>query len=127
MRSEIAQLQRRLGVTTRKSSPDLMIVVHMLSPDDSFDQLYISGYARGRVRDVLLRQEGVGDITIFGARQSSLRVWLDPDKLAAYGIDPAEVAGIGFDATCSLVVLGQGGQPLTVSASGDPANSTCPP
>src|SRR5918994_2347914 len=82
---------RRLGVTTRKSSPDLMIVVHMLSPDDTFDQLYISGYARSRVRDVLLRQEGVGDITIFGERQYSLRVWLDPDKLAAYGMTSGDV------------------------------------
>ena len=82
---------RRLGVTTRKSSPDLMIVVHMLSPDDSFDQLYISGYARSRVRDVLLRQEGVGDITIFGERQYSLRVWLDPEKLAAYGMTSSDV------------------------------------
>jgi HAE1 family hydrophobic/amphiphilic exporter-1 len=82
---------RRLGVTTRKSSPDLMMVVHMLSPDDTYDQLYISGYARGRVRDVLLRQEGVGDITIFGERQYSLRVWLDPEKLAAYGMTSGDV------------------------------------
>ena len=82
---------RRLGVTTRKSSPDLMMVVHMLSPDDTFDQLYISGYARSRVRDVLLRQEGVGDITIFGERQYSLRIWLDPDKLAAYGMTSGDV------------------------------------
>ena len=82
---------RRLGVTTRKSSPDLMMVVHMLSPDDTFDQLYISGYARSRVRDVLLRQNGVGDITIFGERQYSLRVWLDPEKLAAYGMTSSDV------------------------------------
>jgi len=82
---------RRLGVTTRKSSPDLMMVVHMLSPDDSFDQLYISGYARSRVRDLLLRLNGVGDITIFGERQYSLRVWLDPEKLAAYGMTSSDV------------------------------------
>jgi HAE1 family hydrophobic/amphiphilic exporter-1 len=82
---------RRLGVTTRKSSPDLMMVVHMLSPDDTYDQLYISGYARSRVRDVLLRLGGVGDITIFGERQYSLRVWLDPEKLAAYGMTAGDV------------------------------------
>src|SRR3954469_13568154 len=57
---------RRLGVTTRKSSPDLMMVVHMLSPDDSYDQLYISNYAAIRVRDQLLRLDGIGDITLFG-------------------------------------------------------------
>jgi HAE1 family hydrophobic/amphiphilic exporter-1 len=82
---------RRLGVTTRKSSPDLLMVVHMLSPDDTYDQLYISGYARNRVRDLLLRQEGVGDITIFGERQYSLRVWLDPEKLSAYGMTSSDV------------------------------------
>ena len=75
---------RRLGVTTRKSSPDLMMVVHMLSPDESYDQLYISNYASIRVRDQLLRLDGVGDIQLFGAREYSLRVWLDPNQLAAY-------------------------------------------
>ena len=59
---------RRLGVTTLKSSPDLMMVVHMLSPDDSYDQLYVSNYARIQVRDVLLRLDGVGDVIIFGER-----------------------------------------------------------
>jgi HAE1 family hydrophobic/amphiphilic exporter-1 len=82
---------QRLGVTTRKSSPDLMMVVHMLSPDDSYDQLYISNYAKQRVRDVLLRLEGVGDITLFGEREYSLRVWLDPDKLSSYGLNSGDV------------------------------------
>ena len=82
---------RALGVTTRKSSPDLMMVVHMLSPDESFDQLYISNYALLRVRDQLLRLDGVGDITVFGAREYSLRVWLDPDKLAAYSLSTTDV------------------------------------
>jgi len=82
---------RRLGVTTVKSSPDLMMVVHMLSPDDRYDQLYVSNYARSRVRDVLLRLDGVGDLIIFGERQYSLRVWLDPEKLSAYGMTGADV------------------------------------
>src|ERR671912_1078473 len=82
---------RRLGVTTLKSSPDLMMVVHMLSPDESYDQLYVSNYARNNVRDELLRLDGVGDITIFGERQYSLRVWLDPDKLAAFGMTSGDV------------------------------------
>ena len=82
---------RRLGVTTLKSSPDLMMVVHMLSPDETYDQLYVSNYARNNVRDVLLRLEGVGDLTIFGERQYSLRVWLDPEKLAAFGLTSGEV------------------------------------
>jgi hydrophobe/amphiphile efflux-1 (HAE1) family protein len=82
---------RRTGLTTRKSSPDLMMVVHMLSPDDSRDQLYISNYALLRVRDVLLRLGGVGDITTFGAREYSMRVWLDPDKLSGYGMTASDV------------------------------------
>jgi HAE1 family hydrophobic/amphiphilic exporter-1 len=82
---------RRLGITTTKSSPDLMMVVHMLSPDESYDQLYVSNYARSRVRDVLLRLDGVGDLIIFGEREYSLRVWLDPDKLTAYGMTAADV------------------------------------
>jgi len=82
---------RRLGVTTRKSSPDLMMVVHMLSPDDSFDQLYISNYALLRVRDILMRLDGVGEVTAFGAREYALRVWLDPDKLAIQGLAAGDV------------------------------------
>jgi len=82
---------RRLGVTTAKSSPDLMMVVHMLSPDDTYDQLYVSNYARSRVRDVLLRLDGVGSVLIFGEREYSLRVWLDPDRLSAYGMTAGDV------------------------------------
>ena len=82
---------RRLGVTTTKSSPDLMMVVHMLSPDDSYDQLYISNYARSRVRDLLLRLDGVGDLILFGEREFALRIWLDPEKLSAYGLAAADV------------------------------------
>ena len=82
---------RRLGITTLKSSPDLMMVVHMLSPDDSYDQLYVSNYARNRVRDVLLRLDGVGDLIIFGEREYSLRVWLDPERLSAYGMTAGDV------------------------------------
>ncbi len=82
---------RRLGVTTLKSSPDLMMVVHMISPDRTYDQLYISNYARNNVRDELLRLDGVGDLTIFGERLYSMRVWLDPDKLTTFGLSSTDV------------------------------------
>jgi HAE1 family hydrophobic/amphiphilic exporter-1 len=82
---------RRLGITTLKSSPDLMMVVHMLSPDNSYDQLYVSNYARNNVRDELLRLDGVGDMRIFGERQYSLRIWLDPEKLAGFGLTSGDV------------------------------------
>src|ERR1700742_765561 len=86
---------QRNGVTTRKNSPDLMMVVFMLSPDDTFDQTYISNYALLQVRDQLLRLEGIGDITIFGARDYSMRLWLDPDKLATLGMTGGEVVAPG--------------------------------
>src|SRR3546814_457454 len=82
---------RRLGITTEKSSPDLMMVVHMLSPDESYDQLYVSDYARSRVRDILLRLDGVGNLMLFGEREFAIRVWLDPDKLSAYGLSASDV------------------------------------
>ena len=82
---------RALGVTTRKASSDFLMVVHMLSPDDTFDGLYISNYTLIRVRDELLRLDGVGDVTVFGAREYSLRVWLDPNRLSAYGLSTTDV------------------------------------
>ncbi len=82
---------RALGVTTTKSSPDLMMVVHMLSPDATFDQLYVSNYARSRVRDQLVRLDGVGDLLIFGEREFSARVWLDPDRLGSLGLTAGDV------------------------------------
>ncbi|MEM7743622.1 MAG: multidrug efflux RND transporter permease subunit [Pseudomonadota bacterium] len=87
----LPQEVRALGVTTTKSSPDLMMVVHMLSPDATFDQLYVSNYARARVRDRLVRLDGVGDLIIFGEREFSARVWLDPDKLASLGLTAGDV------------------------------------
>jgi hydrophobe/amphiphile efflux-1 (HAE1) family protein len=82
---------RRIGVVTRKNSPDLLAVVFMLSPDNTYDQLYISNYALREIRDQLLRLDGVGDIQIFGARDYSMRLWLDPDKIATLGMTAGEV------------------------------------
>ena len=82
---------RRLGVTTKKSSPDLMMVVHMLATDGTLDELYVSNYALLRVRDQLSRIDGVGDLIVFGAREYSLRIWLNPDRLASYGLAAGDV------------------------------------
>jgi HAE1 family hydrophobic/amphiphilic exporter-1 len=82
---------RRLGVTTAKSSPDIMMVVHLLSPNSRYDQLYVSNYARSRIRDSLVRLDGVGDVTILGEREFSVRVWLDPEKLSALGMTAGDV------------------------------------
>ncbi|MEM7745656.1 MAG: efflux RND transporter permease subunit, partial [Pseudomonadota bacterium] len=81
---------RRLGVVTQKASPDLLLVVHMFSPDGSRDDLYITNAAQ-RVRDELTRLGGVGNVTIFGARDYAMRVWLDPERIAALELTPGEV------------------------------------
>ena len=82
---------QRLGVTTQKSSPDLTMVVHLTSPDQRYDMLYLSNYARLHVKDVLGRLDGVGDVQIFGAGEYSMRVWLDPQKLAVRGLTTGDV------------------------------------
>ena len=82
---------RRFGVTTQKSSPDLLLVVHMLSPDNRYDQAYIGNYALIQIRDVLTRLEGVGNITLFGLREFSMRIWLDPDKLASLNMTAGDI------------------------------------
>ncbi len=82
---------RRSGVTVRKNSPDLLVVVHLVSPDKTYDQVYISNYALLNVRDVLSRIEGVGAVNLFGAREYSMRVWLDPERIAGLGLTAEEV------------------------------------
>ncbi|MEM9148457.1 MAG: multidrug efflux RND transporter permease subunit [Pseudomonadota bacterium] len=82
---------RRIGVSTDKSSPDMLMVIHMLSPDGSRDQLYISNYARTQIVDRLARIDGVGQATVFAERAYSMRVWLDPDRVAARGLTAGEV------------------------------------
>ncbi len=82
---------RRLGIVTQKNSPDLMMVIHLSSPDRSRDPLYISNYAKTQIVDVLARIDGVGEARIFAERAYSMRVWLDPDKIAARGLTAGEV------------------------------------
>jgi hydrophobe/amphiphile efflux-1 (HAE1) family protein len=82
---------RNIGVTVAKASPDLMMVVHLYSPDKSRDTLFISNYANIRVTDVLNRVDGVGSITVFGSRDYSMRVWLDPDRLQSLGLTAGDV------------------------------------
>src|SRR6267143_1340839 len=74
---------QRIGVTTKKQSPDITMVVHLVSPDGSLDQLFTSNYALLQIRDELARVDGVGDINVFGAREYSMRIWVDPNKTSA--------------------------------------------
>ena len=82
---------QRIGVTTKKQSPDITMVVHLVSPDGSFDQLFTSNYALLQIRDELARLDGVGDINVFGAREYSMRIWLDPHQLSARGLTAQDV------------------------------------
>ena len=82
---------RRLGVNTQKSSPDLMMVIHMFSDDGSRDQLYVSNYARTQIVDRLARIDGVGQARLFAERAYSMRVWLDPERIQGFGMTAGEV------------------------------------
>src|SRR5579884_1753421 len=82
---------RNIGVTVQKSSPDLMMVVHLYSPDKSRDSLFISNYATLEVTDAVARIDGVGSITVFGSRDYSMRIWVDPDRLQSLGLTASDV------------------------------------
>jgi hydrophobe/amphiphile efflux-1 (HAE1) family protein len=82
---------QRLGVQVRKATPNILLAVHLFSPDGSRDNLYLSNYATLHVKDALARLPGVGDVQLFGARDYAMRIWLDPDKVAAYKLNAGEV------------------------------------
>src|ERR1700746_3741119 len=82
---------QRLGVQVRKATPNILLAVHLFSPDDSRDTLYLSNYATLHVKDTLARLPGVGDVQLFGGRDYAMRIWLDPDKVAAYKLSASEV------------------------------------
>ncbi len=82
---------QRIGVTTEKSSPDFLLVAHLVSPDNRYDMLYLSNFAHLQVKDELARIAGVGSVQVFGAGEYSMRVWLDPDKLAARQLTATDV------------------------------------
>jgi multidrug efflux pump len=82
---------KRQGVTTKKKSPSILMCVNLVSPDRRYDQLYISNYATINIRDALARLEGVGDVTLLGGRDYSMRVWLDPEQLATRNLTASDV------------------------------------
>jgi hydrophobe/amphiphile efflux-1 (HAE1) family protein len=82
---------RNIGVTVAKASTDLMMVVHVLSPDKSRDSLFISNYALLEIKDALTRVDGVGSIIVFGSRDYAMRVWLDPARLQSLNMTATDV------------------------------------
>ena len=101
---------RRLGVVTRKASPDLLMVIHLYSPDGSRGPEYISNYATLNIKDRLARLDGVGDVRVFGARDYGMRVWIDPDKAATHNLTAGEIVGV-LRAQNVQVPAGAVGQP----------------
>src|SRR5580700_5560434 len=107
---------RAIGVTTKKQSPDILLAVSLYSEDNPdtgrpyFDQLYMSNYATIQLKDALARLEGVGDVTIFGQQDYSMRVWLDPDKLQSRNLTAGDVIRVLREQNLQ-VAAGQIGQP----------------
>ena len=105
---------RRVGVTVRKSSPDLLLVIHLISPDGSLDQQYISNYASINIKDVITRIDGVGDTIVFGARDYAMRVWLDPAQVQSRGLTASDVVA-ALRAANIQVAAGSINQPPAMS------------
>jgi hydrophobe/amphiphile efflux-1 (HAE1) family protein len=101
---------QRLGVVTRKTSPDFLMVVNLISPDNSLGRDYISNYALTQVRDRLGRIDGVGDVRMFGSRDYAMRVWIDPGRAAALDLTAGEIVS-ALRAQNVQVAAGTLGQP----------------
>ena len=108
---------RARGITTNKSSPELLLVVHMNSPDETRDQLYISNYAYLQVRDALTRIKGIGELRIVGSSQYSMRIWLDIEQLAAREMTAGEVIEALREQNVQVAAGALGQQPLGPSSS----------
>ncbi len=106
---------KRQGVTTKKKSPSILLCVNLISPNGRYDQLYLSNYATIQIKDALARLKGVGDVTFLGARDYSMRVWLDPDKLASRNMTASDVTRALREQNVQ-VAAGRIGQPPTPPA-----------
>jgi hydrophobe/amphiphile efflux-1 (HAE1) family protein len=102
---------RRVGVVTQKASPDLLMVVHLFSPDNRYDDIYVRNYATLQVRDVLARLTGVGDVRVFGSGDYAMRVWLDPNKVAAKGLTASDVVAAIREQNVQVAAGAVGQQP----------------
>jgi multidrug efflux pump len=103
---------RRIGVTTIKSSPNLTMVVHLLSPTDRYDSLYLRNYAILNVKDELARLPGVGQVELFGGGNYAMRIWIDPDKAAARGMTSSDIVNAIREQNVQVAAGAIGQQPL---------------
>lgn len=103
---------RRLGVLTLKSTPDLTMVVHLYSPDATYDDIFVRNYATLQVKDVLARIDGVGQVQLFGSGDYAMRVWLDPERLAARSMAPGDVVNAIREQNMQVAAGAVGQQPV---------------
>ncbi|MCC2616382.1 efflux RND transporter permease subunit [Aestuariibacter halophilus] len=108
----LPQEVQRLGVVTEKSSPDLTMVVHLISPNDQYDMLYLSNYAHLYVKDELAAIDGIGDVRAFGAGEYSMRIWLDPQKVAALNLTTSDVVNAIREQNQQAAAGSLGAQPI---------------
>lgn len=108
---------RQLGVTTVKASPNLTMVVHIKSPDNRYDGLYLSNFANLRVQDELARIPGVGQAIAFGAGEYAMRIWIDPDKAAARDLSANDIIGALREQNVEVSAGAIGGPPQPAGAS----------
>ena len=108
---------QRIGVVTEKSTPDFILVVHLVSPGGRYDQLYLSNFANLRVKDELARIAGVGSAQVFGAGEYSMRVWLDPDRLASRRLTTADVVRAIREQNVQVAAGVLGAQPAPVDTT----------
>jgi multidrug efflux pump len=113
----LPEVTRSLGVTTQKASPDLTMVVHLVSPDNRYDTLYLRNYAVLNVKDVLARVEGVGQVLLFGGGDYAMRVWLDPAKVASRGLAASDVVRAIREQNVQVAAGVVGSQPATGAAA----------
>src|SRR5213592_1132638 len=104
---------RQLGVTTTKQSPDLTMVVHLFSPNDRYNEIYIRNYAVLQVKDVLARIPGAGDVEVFGSGDYAMRVWLNPDKIAAQNLTASDVVSAIREQNVQVAAGAIGQQPVS--------------
>ncbi|HKH84668.1 MAG TPA: efflux RND transporter permease subunit [Gemmatimonadales bacterium] len=105
---------RQLGVTTVKSSPNFIMVVHLLSPDNRYDITYLRNYGLLQVKDVLARIPGIGQVEVFGGGDYSMRVWLDPGKVAARGLAASDVVNAIREQNVQVAAGVVGAPPMSV-------------
>src|SRR6266850_1593696 len=103
---------RRLGVTTTKQSPDLTMVVHLVSPNGRYDEIYLRNYATLQVKDVLARVSGAGSVLLFGSGDYAMRVWLNPDKIAARNLTASDVVNAIREQNVQVAAGAIGQQPV---------------